>query len=134
LVDVNRVANRLFLAFKIEVQVTGDLLRHFLNKPFGHIASACQLFGIRLHHQIENRPTQDIFGEVVGAGEGTAGIALYRSKARQMSILRGARALRRRVFGPTLRRLRSSRDEQKLAVIEGKPCLPLSVRNLDAIF
>ena len=75
--------------FKIEVLVTGDLLRHFLNKPLGYIASARELLGIRLHQQIENRSTQDIFGEVVGGGKSTAGIAFYRFKARQMGVLRG---------------------------------------------
>ena len=54
-VDVDRVANRLFHAFKIEVPVTRDLLRHFVNEPLSYVASARYLFAIRLHEQIENR-------------------------------------------------------------------------------
>jgi hypothetical protein len=94
LVEVDGVANRLLLAFKIEVLVTGDLFRHFVNKPLSRVAITPDLLGIRLHsarrQQIENRPAQDIFGETVGAGKSTAGIAFYRSKARQMRVLRSA--------------------------------------------
>jgi hypothetical protein len=91
LVEVDGVANRLLLAFKIEVLVTGDLFRHFVNKPLSRVAITPDLLGIRLHsarrQQIENRPAQDIFGETVGAGKSTErSTALRRAKCASCAV------------------------------------------------
>jgi hypothetical protein len=61
-----------FHAIKIEILVTGDLLRHFMNERLRYVAGARNLLTIRLHEKIENPSIGDMLGEIGGAGEGMA--------------------------------------------------------------
>src|ERR1700733_14223247 len=80
-VNVDCVSNGSLHAFKVEVPVTGDLLRHFMDEPLSDVALAPQLLGIgkdlRFHQQIENGGRQYVIGEIVRAGESAAGIAAH---------------------------------------------------------
>jgi hypothetical protein len=132
-VNVDCVSNGSLHAFKVEVPVTGDLLRHFMDEPLGDVALAPQLLGVsddlRPRQQLKNGGGQDVFGEIVPAGEGAAGMAIHRFETLEMRGLGGARGVGRPVIWAAFGGLGGFGDEQELAMIERKPGFPLRVRD-----
>ncbi|MGA2493178.1 MAG: hypothetical protein ABSF67_09535 [Roseiarcus sp.] len=90
-------------------------------------------FGACFRQEIKNDAVGDLIGEIVWAGEGAAGIALERLQPRQMLGLRGARSVRRRIGWSPHGRVGGLGDQQRFAMIEREPRLPLCVGDVDAV-
>jgi hypothetical protein len=127
LVDLDRVAHRLLLAFKIERLVAGDALRHFLDETLGDGAAARFFKRVVLDQQGEDARGEDLLGEIVRACEFER-IALWLFKTIQMRGLRCARSLGCCVVRPALLGRGGLGDVELFAVIESEPRLPLRVR------
>jgi hypothetical protein len=63
-VEADGVADRLLLAFKLEVPVASDFCRHFVNKALGSIALTPDLLGVSPHEQLEDPGRLEMVGEI----------------------------------------------------------------------
>src|SRR5208337_4475855 len=97
-VNVHRGSNSSFLAFKVQVPITGDALGHFLDEALSDVALPRRLLGIVLDQQIEDRRVGDMLGEIVRTREVAAGKTANRFQSLKMRRLRRPRSVGRRVI------------------------------------